>query len=43
MHINENDPVFKLSSVFYAENEMPIAIQYHYEDAESTKYVVDFN
>ncbi|EAE5096600.1 GntR family transcriptional regulator, partial [Listeria monocytogenes] len=26
-----------------AENEMPIAIQYHYEDAESTKYVVDFN
>lgn len=43
MHIDENDPVFKLSSVFYAENEMPIAIQYHYEDAESTKYVVDFN
>lgn len=43
MHLNENDPVFKLSSHFYAENQLPIAIQYHYEDAESTKYVVDFN
>ncbi|AIS60406.1 MULTISPECIES: GntR family transcriptional regulator [Listeria] len=43
MHLKENDPVFKLSSLFYAENQLPIAIQYHYEDAESTKYVVDFN
>ncbi|WP_088816146.1 MULTISPECIES: GntR family transcriptional regulator [Listeria] len=43
MHVQENAPVFKLSSLFFAENGVPIAIQNRYEDAQSTKYVVDFN
>lgn len=43
MHMQEGAPVFKLSSVFFAERKTPIAIQNRYEDAKSTKYVVDFN
>ncbi len=43
MDLQENAPVFKLSSTFFAESGLPIAIQNRYEDARSTKYVVDFN
>lgn len=43
MQIDEVVPLFKLSTTYYAESKLPIAVGYRFEDATLVEYVVDFS
>jgi DNA-binding GntR family transcriptional regulator len=43
LEIAIDNPVFKFSNTLLDENNMPIALEYRYENALKTKYVIDYS
>lgn len=43
LEISMDNPVFKFSNILLDDNAVPIALEYRYENALKTKYVVDYS